>query len=218
MKKIGWRRSIIWLAAMLLLGPAAMAQTSPVQLVGSYSYSVNTGAGTVTLDVNEIENTSSTSGTGTLRLELWLTTAPYEGGTINGVRVALYQLQGSSNGTLGPNENFPNVSATVPLTNLPAAGSYYATLLVTEYTESCGTSDGYCIDTYGNFSNQFVVTDAVNPVDVDGNVSSDGGGGGAIHWWDILLLSSLLLFRLSRPRAARARRRTATPGGMNVAI
>lgn len=129
--------------------------SSPVQLSGSIFYSVT--GGDVTLKVNEILNSSSTYTTASLRLELWLTTAPYSGGNISGYRVATDPITGNTNGSLGPGQYFPPINATVPLTNLPGAGSYYATLIVSEYTENCGTADGYCIDTWGSFPNQYAV-------------------------------------------------------------
>lgn len=176
---------------------------SYVQLVGSYSYSASLSGGTVQLAVAEIINTSSTYTTGSLRLELWLTTNPYAGGNISGNRVAIYRITGSSNGQLAPNEEFTNVSATVPLSNLPGPGSYYVTLIVSEYTQACGTSDGYCIDTYGSFSDPLVIPTS-NSTD-NGGTSGSGGGGGALGPWELAFLCMALLSRLGKAAFGRFR-------------
>jgi hypothetical protein len=167
--------------------------TSAVAINGTYAYTPDIAAGTVQIDVAQLQNDSSTYTTGTLRLELWLTTTPYTGGSINGYRVATYQISGSSNGTLGPSQYFSNISATVPLTGLPASGSYDVALLVTEFSDSCTASDHFCVDTYGAFSDPFVVPSA-------NVVSSSGGhsGGGALAAIDVLTLASLLVLRRRR--------------------
>jgi len=164
-----------------------------ISIVGSYAYSANASLSSAQLQVAEILNSSATYKTGTLRLELWLTTTPYAGGLITGNRIASYQITGSSNGTLGPNQDFSNINVSVPLGDLPGPGTYDATLIVSEYTNSCGTTDGYCIDTYGTFANQFVVAST-------NVVSNTGGhsGGGAIGGAEVLGLLGLLMIQWRR--------------------
>jgi hypothetical protein len=174
--------------------------SSSLSIVGTYSYSVDSSDTTAQLNVAEILNSSTTYTTGTLRLELWLTTTPYAGGTINGNRIATYQLTGPSQGTLGPNQDFTNISASVPLADLPGPGTYDVTLIVSEYTNNCGTSDGFCIATYGAFPNQFVISD---PPSTAGNVS-DHSGGGAFGWLEIAALGGLLAFGRGTSRARSA--------------
>jgi hypothetical protein len=173
---------------------------SNLSIVGTYSYSADASDTTAQLDVAEILNSSTTNTTGTLRLELWLTSTPYTGGSINGNRIATYQLTGPSQGTLRPNQDFTNITASVPLTNLPGAGMYDVTLILSEYTKNCGTSDGFCIATYGAFPNQFVVSD---PTSVISNVTGHSGGGGAFGWIDCLGLTVLVTgMRLLKLRLA----------------
>lgn len=153
-------------AAALLAVLAAFLDVSParatnVEIVGTYSYQLSTSSASVQLSVAEILNPSSTYHTGTLRLELWLTTSPYSGGSINGFRVAAIQLTGSSNGTLGPDQYFSNVYATGPLVNFPSSGTYYVTFIIEEFTQNCGSSDGFCIDTFGGFGDQLVIGGSV---------------------------------------------------------
>lgn len=153
-------------ACWLALAPARSlyAQVSYLQIVGNTTYQLDFGAGTARLGVDRIANSSPTYTTGTLKLELWATTSPYSGGGISGYEVAAYQIGGSSNGTLGPNQYFYDIDVTVPILSVPPAGSYYATMIVAEYDPGCGSSDHFCIDTWASFSSPLVI---------------GGGGGGA---------------------------------------
>jgi hypothetical protein len=175
---------------------------SNISLLGTYAYSIDSSLSSAQLTVAQILNSSTTYKTGTLRLELWLTTSPYAGGTINGNRVATYQLTGTTQGALGPNQDFAKISATVPLTDLPGAGTYDVTLLVSEYTKNCGTSDGFCIDTYGNFTNQFVISDPVSVVTGGGGHS----GGGALDPLEVVALLVLAACRRPTVRAVASER------------
>jgi len=175
--------------------------STTVQLMAPYSYSVNFSAGTLSYSIAEIENTSQTYTTGTLRIEFWLTTTPYSGGDIDGFRIATSQITGSSNGQLGPNQSFQNLSGTASLTDLPSPGTYYVALIVSEYTQNCGSSDGYCIDTYGNFQNTMAVPDTDTPVDVAAAAGAAAGGGGAFGWDSLTGLAILLALRLARGMA-----------------
>ena len=114
---------------------------------GSSYYTINQSANTISLAVSEIDNNSS-EGTGTIRLELWLTTTPWDKtGSNTGYEIATDRLNGSSNGQLGPNQFFSNVSATVPYVNHPPTGTYFVTLAVAEYTGASPNIDGgYVID------------------------------------------------------------------------
>jgi hypothetical protein len=180
---------------LTIAGGGNAGGNSNISIVGNYSYSTDSSLSTAQLTVAEILNSSPTYKTGTLRLELWLTTSAYAGGSITGNRIAMYQLNGTTNGSLGPNQEFNNISASVPLTNLPSAGSYYATLIVSEYTKNCGTSDGYCIDTYGNFSNPFIISapSTTVPTVAAASGGSGGGGGGSIDGFECLVLASLAI-------------------------
>jgi hypothetical protein len=152
--------------ALLLLGATGAVHAQDVTISGTASYSANLAAGTVTLHVDQISNPSSTYTTGSLRVELWLASTPYSGvGTLLGNRIAVLPIQSSTNGQLGPNQFYPNINGTLALANLPGAGTYSAILVVTEYTQKCGTSDGYCLEAYSNFTTPFVI-------------SSGGDGGG----------------------------------------
>jgi hypothetical protein len=137
--------------------PPPANNTREVQMVGTYSYNVNFDTAQLQMSVERLQNPSTTRTTGTLRLELWATQTPYSGGQISGYRIGTYQIRGNSNGTLGPNQYFTNVNVTVPVDSRPPAGSYYATLVISEYSDTCPTSDRFCINTYGGFPNAMYV-------------------------------------------------------------
>lgn len=157
-----------------------------VEITGTYSNQTDFAANTTTFYVERITNVSGNRRTGSLRLELWLTTEPYGGASISGYRIAVAPLAGvaGSNGTLEPGYSFTNVTGPASLQNLPAGGAYHATLIVGEYTNGCGTDDGYCIAAYGTYDSPIVVP-AAAPIS-----DSGGSGGGAL---DPMLLTLLAL-------------------------
>lgn len=131
---------------------------SNIKFVGNYSYSINAALGLVQLAAAELDNIGTTSS-GTLRLELWLTAVPWNpNGSNTGYEIATYQLSGSTNGALGPNQYFANLSQTVALTNRPPPGAYYVTLAAAEYSGASPAIDnGFVIDTTGSFSGYVLV-------------------------------------------------------------
>jgi len=116
------------------------ATGSLIQYVGNVSYYIY-GYG-VTLSANEIENANSSYKlSGTLRMQLWATTTPYTGGTINGYVLGQYTI-----GQLGHGNNYFNLANTVPYYT-PPYGNYYLTLVLEMYNNG-----GYGIINYVNFS------------------------------------------------------------------
>lgn len=179
-------------------------------VLGKNSYVASFNPNTLTFDVSSLSNTSQTYTTGTLRLEWWLTATPYDGKSIPGNRIAMFTIQNSSNGQLTPGQWFQDLQGTVPLVNLPPPGTYYVSILVTEYRENCGSTDGYCVDTYNNYQNQQVIP---NPAPTTTSPQSSGspasggspassgassGGGGAIGTLGLAILAALLLLRMLR--------------------
>jgi subtilisin family serine protease len=153
-------------------GAGSLSSSTNVWLIGEYSYSYS-NLNSITLTVPEILYTGSGT-TGTLRLELWLTSAPFSFGE-NAWRIATYRITGSSNGTLGPHQSFNNIVVTVPLTNLPSPGTYYPTLLVSQYNSlSCASDDNFCTDTYGGFNGMFYIPDITPPTVPAGLTASAG--------------------------------------------
>ena len=134
-------------------------------VVGNYSYSISPSNNTVLLTVNEILNVS-TGGTGTVRLELWLTTSPWNpSGSNTGYEIAKDQLAFSTNGTLAAGQYFLNISDTVAYAVHPPAGTYYVTLAIAEYSGvSLSVDNGFVIDSANTLPNFLVV-------DIYGNLS-----------------------------------------------
>lgn len=143
----------------LLYGKAVNANTD-IQFQGRFSAYLSNGI--VNFNVDKIVNTSKTKSSGTLRLELWATDAPYYGGSISGYKVGAYQIAGSTNGKLGPNQYFSNITASVNQTTTPPSGIYYSVLVLTEYSNTCTTSDRFCISAYSNLDGNLTFTSPNN--------------------------------------------------------
>ncbi|MBC3881573.1 S8 family serine peptidase [Undibacterium sp. LX40W] len=154
---------------------------------GNFSYNINRVSNTVTLHVDEIDN-NSLDTTGTLRVELWLTTTPWnQNGSNTGYKIAVDRITGPSNGTLGPNQYFSNITATVPYINYPPAGMYFVTMVVAEYTgTSPNIDDGFLVDSAQTMSSFiFVASDGsltqssnqAPQISVESNSISEGDAG-----------------------------------------
>ena len=141
-------------------GATSLSSATKIWLVGNYSVQWS-DLNTATFNVDQIFH-SGTNTTGPLRLDLYLSTVPFALG-VAGWRVATYQITGTSNGTLGPNEYVSNVSSAQPLGGLPAPGSYYASLVVSEYSSACGTTDHFCVDAFGGLTDRFFIPDVTAP-------------------------------------------------------
>ena len=144
-----------------------LSSRTNIWLVDTYSYTAPT-LNSVTIHADEIDNLSLFDTTGTLRLELWLSTTPFTDQGGNGWRVATYQIAvpGDPYGTLPPLSWFSNITATVPLVNLPAPGSYYANFAVAEYitdTAICTMPDHFCLVAIGGFSAMVFIPDVTAP-------------------------------------------------------
>lgn len=143
-----------------------------IEILGNGSFQFVKGAdGTitgVTLKADEVKNVGD-GLSGTVRLELWLTAAPWNPTTTNsGYVVAVDRLNSAANGRLDTGQYFQNISATVPLKGLPPPGTYFATIVAAEYTGTDpGTDNGYVTD------NSYVCTDLMT-VGADGSVHTSG--------------------------------------------
>jgi subtilisin-like proprotein convertase family protein len=131
----------------------AQDMASNIVFVGTYSYSINAALGTVQLSATELDNIG-TSNSGTIRLELWLTTAPWDPNGLNtGYEIANFQPGGTSSGQLGAGQSFSNISHTGPLLGRPPPGTYFVTLAAAEYTGASPAIDnGYVVDSSGTFT------------------------------------------------------------------
>ena len=186
-------------AIVLLLGASiGLCRAQNIELVGQSSYSVDFNTDTATLNISEIDNPTPYM-TASLRIELWLSDSPYNGGQLVGTRIVnvpLSQLSGAPPyGQLDADTSATGISWTGPMAAVPPPGTYYVTVVVSEYTENCGTSDGYCIETWTGFQNTLTVP-APSPI-IDPTQSSSGGGG-SFDWVSLALLGLLLAIKRGR--------------------
>lgn len=194
-----------------------------IELEGSVSIVPNWSAGTIAFNVERVVNKSDSRTTGTLRLALWATTEPYQGGNISGYRVATYQFVNDDSGRLPPRSQYFDISRTVQIASRPPAGSYYAAVIVSEFQPgNCGSVDEFCIVAYRSFSEPLTVPapsfsgggGAGNgDFDDPGTGTStggggDGGGGGSASLHEILML--LFIVALIKAGKLYSRRRELT--------
>jgi hypothetical protein len=140
---------------------------------GSYVITPSADDQTAVVQIAGIINTTANTTSGSLGFELWYSSAPYNGGTIEGYEVAASYLPigNCTSSQLAPGASCTGITVTDTLT-VPPAGTYYPVLVLVEFESSCTTNNGYCIDDYVNLLN--VVTGGptvtVSPV-------NDGGSG-----------------------------------------
>jgi hypothetical protein len=136
------------LAGFACLFSALVAATT-VTIVGpvAYSYSQNSAV----LTVAAIQNNSGTTSSGPLRLELVAYTIPFTGGNAWPAKLAQFELP-----PLGPNSSYTNVvSGPVPF-QLPLSGTWYVSMVLTEYT-GASDNDGFSVRDFSNISPAIVV-------------------------------------------------------------
>jgi len=144
---------------------------SDIQMSGSIGYDANPATGRIVLTADRVANLAPSGTSGTLRLELWATLAPYSGtGGISGYRVATHQI-----GSLDGGAAYTGISSGSIPYSAPPAGTYSATMVVSEYTADDG-NDGFVLRDYLTFSNPMVVGGGSGGG--SGGGGSGGGGGG----------------------------------------
>jgi subtilisin-like proprotein convertase family protein len=118
-----------------------------IAIHGKYGYKIDSATNTVTLQVEELQNTGVAT-TGAVRLELWLTTSPWNPTAGNsGWEIANDLMGGGGNAALAPGATFGNITDTVAIKKLPPAGTYFVTLAAAQYNGASPTVDeGYVIN------------------------------------------------------------------------
>lgn len=140
---------------------------------GNYEISPSANGSTAVVQVAGIHNTTASTPTGSLGFELWYSSTPYSGGPIDGYKVAASYLPiGNCTSTqLSPGQSCTGITVTDDLT-LPPAGMYYPVMLLVEFSSSCTTNNGYCIDDFVDLKNLVTGGPTVTVGTVD-----DGGSG-----------------------------------------
>jgi hypothetical protein len=158
---------------MIVCTPLWASTGNAAFLGGSYLITPSSGDTSAELQVAGIRNTTASTTTGSLGFELWYSSVPYSGGTIDGYKVAssFLPIGSCTSSQLAPGQTCSAIDVTEPLT-LPPAGTYYPVLLLVEFSSTCATNNGYCIDDFVDLTN--VVTGG--PTVTVGGVN-DGGSG-----------------------------------------
>lgn len=159
---------------LTLGGVQTWASTGDAGFVaGNYEITPSGDDTSAVVQVAGIRNTTANTTSGSLGFELWYSSTPYSGGTIDGYKVAASYLPigNCTSSQLGPGQGCTAIAVTDTLT-VPPAGTYYPVLLLVEFSPSCATNNGYCIDDYVDLTN--LVTGG--PTITVGGVN-DGGSG-----------------------------------------
>ncbi len=108
---------------------------------GNVRYQFSNNNSQVTLSLTKISNNEPDWGTGPLKVSLWATTSPYNGGQITGTRIAEFPLA-----ALGPGQYWNAMNKTINATLPSAAGNYHMTMTLEE-----GFDEGWAIQHWVSF-------------------------------------------------------------------
>jgi hypothetical protein len=108
---------------------------------GPVRYQFSNNNSQVTLTYTKIQNSTQDYNTGTIKVSLWACDNPYSGGTLNGVRVADFTINGLGSGQYWHSGN-QTLNATIP----EYADYYFMVMTVEEYG-----NNGYFITDWVNF-------------------------------------------------------------------
>jgi hypothetical protein len=166
-------RTLIATCFLFVCAPLWASTGNAAFIGGSYLITPSPGDTTATVQAAGIRNTTASTTTGSLGFELWYSSVPYSGGTIEGFKVAsnFLPIGSCTSSQLAPGQTCSAIDVTAALT-LPPGGTYYPVLLLVEFSPTCTTNDGYCIDDFVDLKN--LVTGG--PTVTVGSVN-DGGSG-----------------------------------------
>lgn len=133
--------------------------TNGLQLFGSTSYrdlsSLANNRGTFLFDPGEISfnnpQLSQNSRTGSLRATLWALEGDYTGGGIRGYVVGRYAVNFDDGSSWLFNGESANLLELRQNADTPPRGSYCMVVTLDEFTQNCGSADGYCIADWMEF-------------------------------------------------------------------
>ena len=129
----------LWILLILFCSIELNAQS----LSGSWGYEID--GKQITLYGDKISNYNNGGHSGTLKVAIWATNYPYNGGTINGYKLYEYQLD-----PLDAGHYYYDVSNTGWCT-YPPSGSYSLTILLLEYNYDYEIVDYISMDGYIRF-------------------------------------------------------------------
>lgn len=120
------------------------ANATDIIFSGTWHYQIDYSQSTVHITGDKIENNATDGNSGTIKIQLFLTSTIYTGGSITG-----YVLAESIFAPLSGGYYYHDIDKTVNFNATPPDGYYYLTLTLSEYTD-----EGYIIQSYINFSEQ----------------------------------------------------------------
>ena len=126
--------------------PAVLGPSKWVEMDGPYRWQTSKEGGTVEIEVAKIKH-HRPGKTGSLKLSVWATKEPYNGGTLNG-----YQLGVVEKKALEPGYSYTDVKNVAKYT-APPDGSYYVTIVLSEFgnNQTYSISDWFCAGTRSTF-------------------------------------------------------------------
>jgi len=130
------------ISTLLILGFLSF-DINAQNLSGTWGYKIN--GNYITLYGDKIQNQNNSGTTGTLKVAIWATKYPYNGGTINGYKLYEYTLDPLDAGYV-----YNDVSQTGWCT-MPPSGSYSLSILLLEYDNPYYIVDYLTIDGYTRF-------------------------------------------------------------------
>ncbi len=142
------------------------------------------------IEIEAIRNSSS-ARSDSLRIEYWATSDPYTGGNLAGIQLASWRTSNLGNGfdTLAANAQLSDL-----VLNFANIGSHedfqFRSLVLTEFSESCTKSDGFCVVAYHSFDQLVELDDST--IRLQGQVTLEVEEGNALVEVDTILNSSNL--------------------------
>ena len=130
----------------------ALKAGADLEFSGTGGYSIDNGAGEVRIYFDRLNNFSATSPSGTIKIRLFVTQIPL----VPGQGYTYWQVGAFLMNPLPPLTYYEGVDTTVTRNSVPD-GVYYIHLGVLEYTNSCGSDDGYCLHDWYSFNTQVQV-------------------------------------------------------------
>ena len=135
---------LLVLCALMISATQAFADA---KITGSAKFQFSNQNTSVSFGCGGITNPSKENATGTLKVELWALDAPHAGGTISGIILGDYKLDGLNSGA-----GYTNVSKTLKAVVPKKRKAYYLCLTVLEYKRGA-----YVISDYRNFTGSTVL-------------------------------------------------------------
>lgn len=121
-----------------------------LSFTGPWTWAVTNGNLRVTAAA--IVNNNSSGVSGSLRLELWALANPYTGGSFSGYKVG----QSPTYSPLSAGYQYSNLDFTTTA-SIPPNGTWNMVLMLTEYSSSVTSNNGFAVVSYNNATTQWTV-------------------------------------------------------------